>query len=131
MYDYSTAASMNFVIIVFWLLVGPLVGYAIGNTRGRAGLGVFLGLFLGPIGWLITFVLEPADTHKCPHCGKAMSPGYKICGACGRERDIAYYTCHLCKGTIRYRQSPCPNCGEAIDWSGIKNPADSNIPPNL
>jgi len=37
------------VLCVFF----ALVGYMIGKRKNRAAEGVFWGLFLGPIGWLI------------------------------------------------------------------------------
>lgn len=39
-----------------WIFLGPLIGAAIGQTKGRAGAGFFFGLLLGPIGWLIVAV---------------------------------------------------------------------------
>lgn len=67
-----------------WLILGPLVGAAIGQSKGRAGAGFFFGLLVGPIGWLIVAIgpdLNPArlchackgkvpdDATKCMHCG--------------------------------------------------------------
>lgn len=38
---------------LFWLIVGALVGYLIGNSKNRPLLGFFLGLLLGCFGWII------------------------------------------------------------------------------
>src|SRR5215510_9361561 len=53
--------------VIFWLVVGMVVGAAIGNTRGRSGEGLFLGLLLGPIGWIIVLCL-PREGRRCPFC---------------------------------------------------------------
>ncbi len=39
-----------------WLFLA-IVGGLIGNARGRGAFGFFLGLLLGPIGWLLLFCL--------------------------------------------------------------------------
>lgn len=51
------------LITLFVELVFGLIGIAIGNTKGRAAAGFVLGLLLGPIGLLITAVLDrtPAE----------------------------------------------------------------------
>ncbi len=45
------------VIIVFWVLVGGGVGGCLGWLRGRCGTGGLLGVFLGPIGWIVVCVM--------------------------------------------------------------------------
>lgn len=37
--------------------VSGLIGLGLGMQRGRAGFGFMLGFLLGPIGWLLVFVL--------------------------------------------------------------------------
>lgn len=40
----------------FWVILGALVGAAIGQKKTRVGAGIFFGLILGPMGWLIVAV---------------------------------------------------------------------------
>ena len=42
--------------IIFGLIASSLIGLAIGQTRGRPLAGFFLGLLIGPIGWLLVLV---------------------------------------------------------------------------
>ncbi|MBA3501872.1 MAG: hypothetical protein M4D80_04175 [Myxococcota bacterium] len=42
------------------MLVGALVGWAIGKGKGQGALGAILGGFLGIIGWIIVAVMKPA-----------------------------------------------------------------------
>ena len=47
--------------IFFWVMVpavSALVGYLIGGSKGNGLAGLLLGLFLGPLGWLIAAVLS-------------------------------------------------------------------------
>lgn len=49
------------LIIVFWLIVGPLGGFAIGNPKGHGAVGIASGLALGPLfGWLLVGLMEPS-----------------------------------------------------------------------
>jgi hypothetical protein len=41
--------------LIIGIIIGCLVGLAIGQTRGRPLAGFFLGLLIGPIGWLLVF----------------------------------------------------------------------------
>ena len=67
-----------------WVILGALIGVAIGLRKGRVGAGFFFGLLLGPIGWLLVAVgpdrtlrrlcpacrgKVPSDASKCMHCG--------------------------------------------------------------
>jgi hypothetical protein len=44
-------------IIVLLTLMSAGIGAALGATLNRAAKGALLGLLLGPIGWLILFLL--------------------------------------------------------------------------
>lgn len=49
--------ATNEVFILILLIAFPVVGYLIGNSKGRPVLGTLLGFFLGVIGWIIIAVV--------------------------------------------------------------------------
>lgn len=77
------------LIILFWGVIGALVGLFIGDAKGRTGAGVVLGFLLGPIGWLIIGIgpnyKEAADTKKCPFCAERVKREGKVCKHCRRD----------------------------------------------
>ena len=50
---------MGELVVIFFLagLVLGLIGLGLGSTVGKKVAGFWLGAFLGPIGWIITFLL--------------------------------------------------------------------------
>ena len=48
------------VLIIAWIVSG-VIGLVLGAIVDKLGAGFFLGLLLGPIGWIIVFLL-PRDT---------------------------------------------------------------------
>jgi hypothetical protein len=94
--------------LIFWAAVGGLVGYLIGNGKGRGGEGFWLGLLLGFIGWIIVGVMSPSaevesvrmsalataiqrgsapegPTRDCPHCAETIKRAARVCRFCGRD----------------------------------------------
>ena len=80
----SHGEKFEIVVIVSWLVVNPLVGYLIGQRKNAAEVGILLGLFLGPIGWLIA-ALYSGNLRKCPFCSEHIKPDAKVCRYCGRD----------------------------------------------
>ena len=82
-----------------WLVLGPLVGYAIGKPKGREGYGLVLGFLLGFIGWIIVAVMEPVAGYSdigtqgprrtCPYCAEKIQPAAVVCRYCGAEVEPA------------------------------------------
>jgi hypothetical protein len=105
------------MVIVFFLLwcgVGGFIGYAIGNSKGRATEGFWLGFLLGVIGWIIVAFMQPSDAvvseraaisaviqgqaqelgeraqlRPCPWCAELIRPEAIVCRFCGREVEPA------------------------------------------
>jgi hypothetical protein len=99
-------------IIVLAFGISGLIGYAIGTTKGRGGLGFVLGLLFGFIGWIIAALLGPSTdfearravaiadavnarpmdgtgapgaTRPCPWCAEPIRPQAKVCRFCQHE----------------------------------------------
>lgn len=49
--------NVSIIAGIFWLVVGALIGYVIGNSKNRPFLGFILGLLLGCIGWIIMLII--------------------------------------------------------------------------
>ena len=75
---------MVFVMIGCFAFVG-LVGAAIGDNRGRRTAGFWLGVLLGPVGWLAV-LLGPDRRAFCPHCrSPLLAADASVCARCGRD----------------------------------------------
>lgn len=96
------------VRVVLGMAVGGGIGYLIGRGKGRGGLGLILGAFLGCIGWIIVACIGPAHSGMvrrrtlpprrpmrpmpgapdaggkvaCPYCAEMIMPGARICRFC-------------------------------------------------
>ena len=75
---------------ILTVLCMGIIGAAIGSTKQNAGMGLILGMFLGPIGWLIVLLL-PGHGRKCPECLGEVPQGASRCKHCGSKlsRDPA------------------------------------------
>lgn len=53
----SMSVGAVFGASLFGMFIGGLVGYLIGKSRDRAGLGIILGALLGCLGWIILLII--------------------------------------------------------------------------
>jgi hypothetical protein len=60
------------------------VGAVLGRLRGRLGLGFFMGLLFGPVGWLFVLLTEEGG-RKCHECMSMVHPRARLCRHCGSE----------------------------------------------
>jgi uncharacterized membrane protein YeaQ/YmgE (transglycosylase-associated protein family) len=70
--------------IILLVIFSALIGALIGKQRNRVGAGIFLSLFLGPIGW-IAVLLGPDYRLKCSECKGVIESGAKRCKHCGMD----------------------------------------------
>lgn len=68
------------ILLMFWAVMG-LVGFVLGNTKGRGLFGFCLGALLGPIGWILVLCFSNTDA-ECPFCKKAVDERATICAYC-------------------------------------------------
>lgn len=98
--------------LLYWGLFGGLIGAILGKYfRNHAGGGALLGLLLGPLGWVLVFVLKD-NRFKCPHCRSPVVQGATVCRSCGRDIDPSTY-------------QPSPSTGQYAVSATVKK-AESN-----
>ena len=76
--------------VVVGLGISAAIGYAIGKATRRAGpAGLWLGLLLGPLGWLLVLVMAD-NRRRCPTCKGALPDGTPArCRHCGATLTMA------------------------------------------
>ena len=71
-------------IYIVLCVVSAVVGAVMGADKGRAGAGVLFGLFLGPVGWAVIYLAEPAS-QICNYCCSGNHAKARICRQCGKD----------------------------------------------
>lgn len=71
------------VPVLVGFLVSGLIGWAVGSAKGNGGSGFWWGLFLGPIGWIITALMTD-ERKRCPRCKAVLDQTFgRTCRKCG------------------------------------------------
>jgi hypothetical protein len=85
--DSTPIAGLLLIVGAIWVVVGALVGYLIGKSKGRGTAGLWLGLLLGPIGWLCAALMGDSErfARRCPFCAEAVQPAAVVCRYCGHD----------------------------------------------
>jgi hypothetical protein len=69
------------VFIVIWFLCG-IIGAMIGSQKGAGCVGFLLGILLGPLGIIISLVMQ-GDRKRCPYCRELIHKDALKCSKCG------------------------------------------------
>jgi hypothetical protein len=76
-------------MLLFWSLLGALIGVAAAQKKGFSIVaGVLGGLLLGPFAIFMFFVsgVSAGDKRrKCPSCAEWVQAGAKVCKHCHRD----------------------------------------------
>ena len=74
---------LGFAVVLAIPVTMGFVGAAIGSRKNAAGPAFALGMFLGPIGWLLALLLDGRP--KCPQCRERLELGAAVCWRCRTE----------------------------------------------
>lgn len=80
-----TDPSTQIEVIIFGALGACLsggIGLLIERSYKADVPGFALGVFLGPLGWLVTWLMCFSNRPKCPACRGAVDPAATICRHC-------------------------------------------------
>jgi len=103
--------------------VTGIVGYFIGKTKGRPGLGALIGFVIGPIGLLIVCFLKDIR-NRCQYCGGVLNDGATFCPHCRRNlfdrKSVKKKQCPHCRkyvldSVLSPGLNSCPFCGGEFD----------------
>jgi hypothetical protein len=101
--------------LVLWVLCG-VVGWKLGDSKGRPGLGLLLGFLLGLIGLVIVAFLPPVQRAQAQPELLAMSARQPV------EAPAAVYVCRSCKQPVLPSATVCGTCGRQIQPTALPSP---------
>ena len=113
-------------ILGFWIVVGGLIGRAIGASKGQAVAGFWLGALLGWVGWIIVAVIEPSDAERrrrhhamaevfANSVGTRPNMTTPLGHAADNDRSPTERACPWCAELIKPAAIVCRYCGRDVD----------------
>ena len=117
--------------LAIWIILA-MVGFYIGNNKGRGSEGFFLGLILGPLGLLIAIFMKPkakslegtalipGTTRKCPFCAELVKREAVICKHCQRDLPPEADLIPELPAALQPGYSRCPECNAAVNDESVK-----------
>jgi hypothetical protein len=100
---------------LFWIVVGGLIGSAIGRGKGRATEGFWLGALLGFIGWIIVAVMEPTDEVRVARQAETISLATGMTMAGPQRAPTTTRPCPWCAEDIKAAAIVCRYCGRDVE----------------
>jgi hypothetical protein len=113
--DSGTVVLIVILVCIAVLTIFAQLGKYVGRDKGRQREGFWLGMFLGPLGLIITALLQPtadaeaaravrvqaavnasttgrsasSNTRPCPWCAEEIKSAAVVCRYCGRDVEAA------------------------------------------
>lgn len=101
---------------MWWVLISGAIGYFCGWGKGRPGVGLLLGLLLGPLGCLAIMLIPPAARRPGSAGGTFTgSFGGPSSGTSGpfSQRTLGP-ACPRCQKPVARNAKACPHCGNVL-----------------
>jgi predicted RNA-binding Zn-ribbon protein involved in translation (DUF1610 family) len=110
-------------VVIYWLVVGALIGALAAQRRGFSVIGGLLGGailgFLSPLMFFVDGIVSSSEKQvKCAHCAEWIKREAKVCKHCHRDVDpqpaLGIKTCPECGAVAGVQRQICRECGASF-----------------